>query len=115
MFDLGAIFVCAVAVAVLWSSIGTLSLLLPVVLGHFFLFCNVFRIRRTPELIWGGVFLLNMGWHLSHADFSWWPVLLIQTPVTVALIGYEMRTTHYHGILAHRINPQRWGKHPPQT
>lgn len=28
------------------------------VVGHFFLFCNVFRIARASELIWAGTFVV---------------------------------------------------------
>ncbi|CAK0748261.1 hypothetical protein CCP3SC1_1760005 [Gammaproteobacteria bacterium] len=33
------------------------GLLIGLVLGHFFLFCNVFRVTRQTELIWAGAFI----------------------------------------------------------
>ncbi|NUN51955.1 MAG: hypothetical protein HUU06_04075 [Planctomycetaceae bacterium] len=86
----------------LWRFIGPFALLLPVTLVHFFLFCNVFRIRRPAELLWGAVFLVNFsGWALSGA-FSWWPVLSIQSAVTVAILVVETRHPTYHGIFSRR-------------
>lgn len=86
----------------LWHSIGTFALLLPVTLFHFFLFCNVFRIRRPAELLWGAIFVINFGvWALSGA-FSWWPVLAIQTAVTAAILTVEVRQPTYHGIFSKR-------------
>ncbi len=68
-----------------------------VALGHFFLFCNVFRVRRSLELAWAGVFVANFAaW--SWIGFSWLAVLAVQTPVTVLAIGVEMRSPRYHGI-----------------
>lgn len=37
--------------ASLWRRVGSLSLLPLVVLGHFFLFCNVIRVRTRYELV----------------------------------------------------------------
>ena len=34
-----------------WAGVGVAFIVL-----HFFLFCNVFRIRRVPELIWASIF-----------------------------------------------------------
>ena len=33
-------------------------------------------------------------------------ILLIQLPITAALIGYEMQSWRYHGVMADRINPE---------
>jgi len=82
----------------MWSALGKIALLFPVVLAHFFLFCNVFRVRRSLELIWAGVFVVNFAAWSMAGSFSWWPVLLVQTPVTIACIGMEMRSPRYHGI-----------------
>lgn len=87
----------------LWSVLGTFALLFPIVLAHFFLFCNVFRVRRNLELIWAGVFVVNFAAWAITGSFSWWPVLLVQTPVTIACIVIEMRSPNYHGIGYARI------------
>jgi hypothetical protein len=83
-----------------------MGLLVPVVLLHFFLFCNVFRVRRSYELTWAVVFVVNLlAWQAGGA-FSWRNVLLVQTPVTLALIAMEMRGGRYHGVGWRWINPK---------
>lgn len=90
----------------LWGSIGPLAGVVPLAVGHFFLFCNVFRIHRRKELVWAVVCLLNVGTWLA-CDHLWWPgIMIIQTPLTVALIWMEMRGPWYHGIGARRLNPR---------
>jgi hypothetical protein len=76
-------------------------------LGHFFLFCNVFRVRREPELIWTAVFILNAaGWELLGDGLTWRGVVAVQTPITLALLLWEIRHPRYHGIFARRLNPR---------
>jgi len=88
----------SVASMALWPSLPIVSVAIAVVVGHFFLFCNVFRIARLPELAWAGVFLLVM------ADVILWQRLSIPLAVVVVLfmtllvIGLEMRKPSYHGI-----------------
>lgn len=106
---------CADVVVLLSAAIGfwllrrfemPLAWVLPCVVLHFFLFCNVFRVRRNYELLWAVVFLINVGWHLSQAELGVWPSLLLQLPVTVAVILAEMVSRAYHGIGARRLNRQ---------
>ncbi len=82
--DAAVIVVAAAATVVLWGPIGELALLFPVVVVHFFLFCNVFRIRRSYELVWADVFVANLiAWQAAGA-FGWASVLAVQGPVTAA-------------------------------
>lgn len=81
-----------------------LALLIGFVLGHFFLFCNIFRVRRGPELVWTAVFLANYGlWHLS-GHFWIVGVFLTQIPLTIFLLWRETRKPWYHGIGCRRLN-----------
>ena len=93
----------------LWLKLPGFAPALPIVLVHFFLFCNVFRISRRSELIWAACFLVNATvWGLlseSGVTIDWGKLLLAQTPITVFLIWIEMRRTDYHGIGAARNNP----------
>lgn len=101
--DAVAIVVAIVAAVVLRSSLGTMALLFPIVLGHFFLFCNVFRVRRSYEVAWALVFVANVcAWWLS-GRFNWWSVLLVQTPMTLLCLGLEIRSERYHGVGYGRI------------
>jgi hypothetical protein len=78
--------------------LGSLALLLAIVLLHFFLFCNVFRIRRKLELIWAALFVVNvLVWSL-FGQIVWWYVLVAQAPITLSLIAVEIRSDRYHGI-----------------
>jgi hypothetical protein len=60
------------------------------VVAHFFLFCNVFKVPRKLELLWAAVFLINTGVWLAAGRFDWRPVLLCQTPFTLAAIGLTL-------------------------
>lgn len=100
-------FVLAVAFLVSYlgfKSTNGLSLLLLFVVLHFFLFCNVFRIRRKPELIWAATFVANCIFWTVTGNVDLIPISLCQLPITVLLIVLELRLPCYHGVLARRIN-----------
>jgi len=79
--------------------------IIPFAAGHFFLFCNVFRVRRSYELCWTAVALVNAGaWLALTPAVNWWAVMAVQTPVTLLVIALEMRSPRYHGIGAARLN-----------
>lgn len=87
-----------------WHYLGQVGLLAPFVVGHFFLFCNVFRVRRKLELVWSALFLLNVAaWIYADSSDVWW-FGGAQMLVTVAVIACEMTSAQYHGIFARRIN-----------
>ena len=89
---------CAGGILLLRERLGTFVWIIAAAAGHFFLFCNVFRVRRSYELIWTAVFLLNVtAWTWSHR-FSWTGVLGVQLPVTAAVILLEVRSPRYHGV-----------------
>ena len=104
--DALAIFAFMSAAGVLWRLGNFLWWMLAIAAGHFFLFCNVFRIVRRRELVWSGLFILNVGvW--AWLDLLTWPcVLLCQLPITVGLVAVDMRSTGYHGVFASRLNPR---------
>lgn len=73
--------------------------------GHFFLFCNVFRMSRPLELAWAAVFVA-----LCYASFTWGQPPWIATAgisfaVTNMVVMLEMRKPSYHGIGWRTINP----------
>ena len=104
--DVAFIASMTVAFFYLRPRLGDAVWAIPFAAGHFFLFCNVFRVRRSYELIWVGVFLVNaLAWWAS-GRFPWGWVTLVQTPFTIAAIVAEMRSPAYHGILSRRINPR---------
>jgi hypothetical protein len=80
--------------------------IVPAALGHFFLFCNVFLVWRRWELLWGVAFVFNVAAHFLFNDLDAWPSLLWQTPMTLAVIAWQMRSPWYHGIFAEQLNPR---------
>ena len=83
---------------------------------HFFLFCNVFRVRRRWELMWAAVFVLNvLAWQVAVGRIFWAGVLLAQTPVTLAVISAQVSSGWYHGIgfarLPARFSEKWRGRH----
>ena len=76
------------------------------VLGHFFLFCNVFLVWRSWELLWAGTFIVNAATHLLMDSTSGVPVLLWQLPVTLGVIVWQIRSPWYHGVGARWLNPR---------
>jgi hypothetical protein len=82
-----------------------LSMIVLVVLGHFFLFCNVFRLSRSLELAWAGAFLLFLGLKIDSDFMSWEMTMALIICVTHIVVICEMKKPSYHGILWWRINP----------
>lgn len=93
----------AVLVAqVLWW----LGLIVALVVGHFFLFCNVFRVARPLELAWSVLFVALVGVTIAF-DQPGWPVALSITLIgTLLVIFAQVRKPSYHGIAWERFNPK---------
>jgi hypothetical protein len=92
------VILCALATWSTWSLLNDIAALFPIVLAHFFLFCNVFRIPRKYELLWSAVFVSNIEAWLVADLFAWSKVLLVQTPVTLFLVIMTLFQQDYHGI-----------------
>jgi hypothetical protein len=84
-----------------WSLVGAL---LGTVVGHFFLFCNIVRLRTRLELVWATGFVLNVGVWASLGELSIAWILTTQTPLTLALCLWQIRAADYHGVFARRLN-----------
>lgn len=95
-----------IATVVLWLPTEGLSVIAGLVVGHFFLFCNVFRIPRKPELVWGGLFLAMCVALLLLDCFTPAFVCGFVVPITLAVLTYSLRLPTYHGIYADRVNPR---------
>jgi hypothetical protein len=104
-----------------WLFDAGLALLIFLPAGAFFLFCNVFRIRRVPELLWTLAYLPLAAWaYLSEIGLSA-PILLL-VGWAAALIGNDVRHPGYHGVFWKQWNPtlpewfdQQFGKRNGQT
>jgi phosphoglycerol transferase MdoB-like AlkP superfamily enzyme len=88
-----------------------IGLAIAFVVAHFFLFCNVLRITRPPELIWAVVFAAMVVAATVYRLIPWPLVFAVSAILTIVLAIIEMRKPWYHGIGWRRINPQlpqRW-------
>jgi hypothetical protein len=74
-------------------------------LAHFFIFCNVFRVSRVPELIWAGIFVVLAGATLVSGFPGWWVTVFVAVCVCAVVVVAEMRKPSYHGAYWQRINP----------
>ncbi len=96
--DAAVILLAMASTPLAWVLVGPLSLIIPIVLAHFFLFCNVFRVRRSFELLWSGAFVVNVALWFGWSGLSWLGIVLAQTPITATLIAMEIASPRYHGI-----------------
>jgi hypothetical protein len=78
-----------------------LTWLIVFAVGHFFLFCNVIRMRRSYELVWAALFLVNFG-AFGVALGAPFKALLVQFPFTLLLVLLEVRDPRYRGMFARR-------------
>jgi hypothetical protein len=103
--DIGVVVAALSAAVWLYGYSTKLALLVLFVAGHFFLFCNVIRMSRIPELIWGGVFT---GACISSLQFGTPPLamaLSLSVVATAVLVFLELRKPSYHGVFWRKVNP----------
>ena len=74
--------------------------------GHFFLFCNVFRMPRHLELAWAALFLLLLGSTIVMQQPDWLVSFGFSLIGTVVVVVIQLRQPSYHGVGWSRINPQ---------
>lgn len=101
--DAGVLLACGLGTWWLWGPLGEFALLLPFVLGHFFLFCNVFRVGTRAELVWCFCFVAVFLGSLHGGWFGMGVLLLAQSPVTLGVILYALTRPDYHGIFWKRL------------
>lgn len=103
LIDALAIIVCAVITVGGFGIVGSAAWLFPFVLGHFFLFCNVFRVPRKPELVWAAAFLVLSAACLI-SDVSILHAMWLVLPVTAGVLLYSICLPTYHGIFSRTDN-----------
>jgi hypothetical protein len=86
--DAAMLLLAGVVVWASWNIHREFAFAVAFVVGHFFLFCNVFRISRKYELIWAVSFVANM---LATTSFAWsWTTgMLAQLAMTVLVLVVE--------------------------
>ena len=104
--DAVVIGACVAAIIPLRQFENPLWWLLAIVVGHFFLFCNVIRMRREFELGWSAWFFVNTGMCLWLEKLTTANFLACQLPLTAILVITQLRSRRYHGIFARQLNPQ---------
>ncbi|XOF34073.1 MAG: hypothetical protein ACL93V_01885 [Candidatus Electrothrix sp. YB6] len=109
-FRLSAVDIIVLILGAVWSILlhgmdNPLGLLIFFTFAHFFLFCNVLRMRRSFELIWAALFLLAAGSSLFFRVPGWPGTIVIMLGITVILAILQMRQPSYHGVFWKRINP----------
>jgi hypothetical protein len=72
---------------------------------NYFLFCNVFRLSRLPEIIWAFCFVILAGSTILFETPSWAISMSISFVSTILAIIWEIRRPCYHGILWQKTNP----------
>lgn len=90
----------------LWPTAWWIGFIVVFVVAHFFLFCNVFRIARTLELIWSGIFVVLTYCTIMFGTPTWAITIAVSLLTTAVLVAIEMQKPSYHGILWQRINPR---------
>lgn len=105
LFDVLVLIAGMIGAFVVGSQVWWAGLVIAFVVGHFFLFCNVFRIARKPELIWASVFILLTSSTALTQKPAWTVTFTLSFLVAVVLIYLETKKPHYHGIGWQRINP----------
>jgi hypothetical protein len=85
---------------------GWVGLAVAFVVGHFFLFCNVLRLSRRPELVWAGVFATLAIVATVPRAVSCPVVFVACGGLTVVLAIRESRRPSYHGVGWRWLNPR---------
>lgn len=100
----GGAFAANIGLAHFWFGVA-----IAFAIGHFFLFCNIVRMRRTFELLWAATFVaLAAG--TTHGWWSWPTALGVSLTLTAVLVAVELRKPSYHGAFWQWVNPElpRW-------
>lgn len=108
--DCIVIVVGTIVSVALWSTAWWIGFVIAFVVGHFFVFCNIFRVARPLELAWSGIFIAITYCTITFDNPSWPITISASLFATAIVIIIEMRKPSYHGILWQHINPNlpRW-------
>ena len=98
IWDAVIVAVMAILTWRLWLVSELLVWLCPMTAGHFFLFCNVFRVGNRAELIWAIALLTNVAFWVFFGTLDWVVIMWIQAPVTIAVIVWAILQKDYHGF-----------------
>lgn len=105
MIDIAVLVCGAIAAVAFWPETGWMGFIIAFVIGHFFLFCNVFLIARPLELAWSAVFVVLAAGTILTETPGWPVTIAVSLSATVMVILIAMRRPSYHGICWQWINP----------
>jgi hypothetical protein len=83
-----------------------MGLVIGFVVGHFFLFCNVFRVARPLELSWAALFVALAGSTITMEAPGWQVTFATSLVATLLVIVVQMHKPSYHGAGWQLINPE---------
>lgn len=96
----GGSFAANIAVAAPWFGVA-----IAFAIGHFFLFCNVVRMRRSFELTWAAAFVALAAATVAFSLWDWPVTLGLSLALSAVLVVVELRMPSYHGAFWRQINP----------
>ena len=103
--DMAVILISVIGGILLYSQSAVFSFIVMFVVCHFFLYCNVIRMSRIPELIWASVFSTLCIISLRFGLLSWEIAILLSLLTTAILVAVELRKPSYHGVFWQKVNP----------
>ena len=83
-----------------------MGLIVGFAVGHFFIFCNVFRVAKPLELTWSAIFVILAGSTIATGRPGWIVTIATTLVATLAVIVMQVRKPSYHGIAWQRFNPR---------
>ena len=95
--DVLVLVIAGAAAAAVWRQPGAPGAIIVTVVGHFFVFCNVVRLRAALELAWAGTYVVVAAALLARGHDGWVALAAI-APVTATLIALELRRPDYRGL-----------------
>ena len=104
--DIVVLIIGSIATIIFYPIMPDFSFIVLFVVLHFFLFCNVVRMSRIPELIWASSFIIMAGGSLLYGIPDLKTVFIIALTMTSTLEVLETMKPWYHGIFWEKINPK---------
>lgn len=101
------LLVAGVAIALsLFPQASRMSLVTAMIIGHIFVFSNVFRISHSREFIWSGCFVLIGSVTIISGSAGWLYTIIMMLLICIFAVGINMQKPSYHGVFWRRVNPQ---------
>ncbi len=83
-----------------WSAPLRPGVAIATVVGHYFLFCNITRMRGLYELIWALSYSALSVWLVGAGLLEWPDMTGVIAPLTIALTVIEVTSADYRGVLS---------------